>query len=226
MDAPENAVEDGDRAVRSIESQPVATHYDVLGVSSEASDEDVRYAFEEVAATLDPNRQSHSPPETRARAQEALRIVNESWAILGDPDERRRYDGALASSASEASLARSGAAAGAPDRSPPERWPPTIETGQFRLDAALAGLEAGAAWLAPSRRLSRKVVVPDLRGLPAGEARYLAVKAGLHVRIIQLATRPLPVEGRVLNQQPVPGASVVRDSQIVLDVVHPEVPRW
>jgi molecular chaperone DnaJ len=59
-------------------------YYLVLGVSSNASSEEIKSAFRRLAMELHPDRSGME--------SEPFRSVQEAYTILSDPDERRRYD--------------------------------------------------------------------------------------------------------------------------------------
>ena len=67
--------------------------YDVLGVDPRASDEEVRAAWRAAVRALHPDTRDDDVPPAEADA--ALRLVNEAWAVVGDPDRRRAYDAGL-----------------------------------------------------------------------------------------------------------------------------------
>jgi hypothetical protein len=62
-------------------------HYDVLGVPRDASAADVRRAYLALARRHHPDRVGGS--------HERMRVLNEAWAVLGDPALRRVYDRSL-----------------------------------------------------------------------------------------------------------------------------------
>ncbi len=61
--------------------------YEVLGVSSDATDEELREAYRSAARKLHPDRHQGDK-----RAEAAMRHVNEAWGLIGTPDRRRTYD--------------------------------------------------------------------------------------------------------------------------------------
>lgn len=71
------------------------TLYDVLGVSPGASGEEVRRAFVAMARRHHPDRHVGADDATRRAAERRMREVNDAWAVLGDPERRRRYDVSL-----------------------------------------------------------------------------------------------------------------------------------
>lgn len=68
------------------------THYEVLGVASDAPPERVREAYLTEARRHHPD--FHTSDEAVSRNDHARRMqaVNEAWAVLGDPEARERYD--------------------------------------------------------------------------------------------------------------------------------------
>jgi hypothetical protein len=72
-----------------------ATYYDVLGVSAEASHDEVKRAFTERALRYHPSRQAPDDPAAAERAAWRLREVNEAWETLRNPSARAAYDQGL-----------------------------------------------------------------------------------------------------------------------------------
>ena len=62
-------------------------YYEVLGVNRKASDSDLKKAFRSKAREFHPDK-NPDDPEAEARFKE----VQEAYAILSNPDERRKYD--------------------------------------------------------------------------------------------------------------------------------------
>ena len=66
-------------------------HYEVLGVTPDASMSDIKKAY--LAAARDAHPDFHTHSDTARRAAEArMRDINAAWAVLGDVDERSFYD--------------------------------------------------------------------------------------------------------------------------------------
>ena len=61
-------------------------YYEILGVSSDATTEEIRHAFQQKARTLHPD--VNKEPD----AEERFKEVSEAYAVLSDPDNRKRYD--------------------------------------------------------------------------------------------------------------------------------------
>lgn len=74
------------------------THYDTLGVADTADAAEVRRAYVALARRNHPDV-AGDDAAARQRAEHAMRDINEAWAVLGDPDRRRRYDRDLAAAA-------------------------------------------------------------------------------------------------------------------------------
>lgn len=61
-------------------------YYEILGVSKDSTTEEIRRAFQKKARTLHPD--VNKEPDAEDRFKE----VSEAYAVLSDPDKRRRYD--------------------------------------------------------------------------------------------------------------------------------------
>jgi molecular chaperone DnaJ len=62
-------------------------YYRVLGVSREASDEEIKKAYRKLVFEHHPDRNPH-----KTDAEERIREVNVAYEIIGDPENRRSYD--------------------------------------------------------------------------------------------------------------------------------------
>ena len=62
-------------------------YYDVLGVSRDAGDADIKKAFRRLARELHPDVNSHDP-----EAEEKFKEAAEAYEVLSDPDRRATYD--------------------------------------------------------------------------------------------------------------------------------------
>lgn len=78
----------------------IRTHYEVLGVRSNATSSEIRQAHHSLARMLHPDRlvTVRLTPEDRALADVRIREVNEAWRVLGDVGRRARYDATLGNS--------------------------------------------------------------------------------------------------------------------------------
>lgn len=62
-------------------------YYATLGVSREASDEEIKRAYRKLVFQYHPDRNPGS-----ARAEEKIREINAAYEVLGDPEVRRSYE--------------------------------------------------------------------------------------------------------------------------------------
>ena len=65
----------------------------MLGVDADASDEELRAAWRAAVRALHPDTRDDDIPPHEADA--ALRLVNDAWALVGDPDRRQAFDAGL-----------------------------------------------------------------------------------------------------------------------------------
>ncbi len=63
-------------------------YYQILGVSENAGEEEVRSAFRKLAFQHHPD----TSPGDKERAEERFKEINEAYGVLGDRDKREQYD--------------------------------------------------------------------------------------------------------------------------------------
>lgn len=68
------------------------THYDTLGVTADADQDQIRQAYRDMAKAFHPDRYDGAPDAVKAHAQRTMAAVNEANHVLSDPDRRARYD--------------------------------------------------------------------------------------------------------------------------------------
>jgi curved DNA-binding protein CbpA len=68
------------------------SHYELLEVPVDASQEDIRRAYHRQARRHHPDTHSGSGREIVEEANRRMEAVNAAWAVLGDPARRRAYD--------------------------------------------------------------------------------------------------------------------------------------
>jgi curved DNA-binding protein CbpA len=68
------------------------TWYDILGILSGASTEQVRYACEARVGQVSPQMISGAPSKVIKAADRARAAADEAWRVLGDPSSRERYE--------------------------------------------------------------------------------------------------------------------------------------
>ncbi|MEA3019093.1 MAG: hypothetical protein QOI47_617 [Actinomycetota bacterium] len=71
------------------------THYNVLGVTSSATTEQVRHAYYDRARQLHPDVCGGRPVDEIVAARRAMQDVNEAWRVLREPGSRAAYDRSL-----------------------------------------------------------------------------------------------------------------------------------
>lgn len=64
-------------------------YYDILGVERDANEEEIKKAFRRLARQFHPD--THDGHDKKA-AEEKFKEIGEAYAVLSDPDKRRRYD--------------------------------------------------------------------------------------------------------------------------------------
>ena len=62
-------------------------YYEVLGVSKDASQEEIKKAFRKLALRYHPDKNKGNKV-----AEERFKEINEAYAVLSDPEKRRQYD--------------------------------------------------------------------------------------------------------------------------------------
>lgn len=64
-------------------------YYEILGVSRNATPEEIKRAYRKLALQYHPDRH---PPEKRKWAEEKFKEISEAYEVLMDPEKRRLYD--------------------------------------------------------------------------------------------------------------------------------------
>jgi curved DNA-binding protein CbpA len=71
------------------------THYELLGLRPDASQDEIRAAYRALARRHHPDTQHGADPATADRSRHTMAALNAAWAVLGDPVRRQAYDAAL-----------------------------------------------------------------------------------------------------------------------------------
>ena len=66
--------------------------YEILGVSKNASDSEIKKAYRRLALKYHPDRQANKSEAEKKEAEEKFKDVSFAYSILSDPDKRQRYD--------------------------------------------------------------------------------------------------------------------------------------
>lgn len=67
-------------------------YYEVLGVNRNASDDEIKKAYRKLAMKFHPDRVSTMPDAEKKKAEEKFKELQESYAVLSDPQKKQMYD--------------------------------------------------------------------------------------------------------------------------------------
>lgn len=67
-------------------------YYDILGVSKDATDADIKKAYKKLALKYHPDRQNGKSEAEKKEAEERFKEINEANDTLSDPKKRQAYD--------------------------------------------------------------------------------------------------------------------------------------
>jgi len=191
--------------------------YDVLGVLPGASDGKIRRSYDAKVSLLRPDLISGAPTNVVRAAWRAQSLLDAAWRVLGDPAARQRYDEAVG-------FRRGGQGLTGSENVPSDPgWGPADfgYAGGRDVMEVLGGLMALTDWLAPHPRPPGRVPVPDVRGLFHGVCLEVTGRLGLQVRAVRLTEHPMAVDGLVVDQAPLPPATIRRTRPLTVQVWHP-----
>ena len=66
--------------------------YEILGVSRDASESDIKKAYRKLALRYHPDKQGGKSDAEKKEAEEKFKEVANAYGILSDPDKKRQYD--------------------------------------------------------------------------------------------------------------------------------------
>ncbi len=136
------------------------THYEVLGVAPDVSEDELRRAYLRLARRYHPDRHVDADPAAAADADARMRRINEAWEVLGSPSTRAGYDRSLRAPGA----ATPGAPASAPTIRPPSsEFRPYFEHDEDDDDSWRYEPDEGDPATAPPRLLL--VAPPMLLGM-------------------------------------------------------------
>jgi hypothetical protein len=153
------------------------SHYDVLGVATDASPETIRRAYVALARQYHPDFHTNASAEVRDANQRAMQAVNQAWTVLSDPALRRRYDERFGQATSDEDRRARDAA----DQAERAAWRPFDDGDDDEFDPRL--LEDEPARVPVSRRQQMITVAPTVLFF----AGLGAVAVGLVVNLLPLA---------------------------------------
>ena len=193
------------------------TWYDILDVLPDASVDTIQQAYEAKASLLRPPLMSGAPSKVLTAASRAQAILDAARRALVDPADRERYDEAAGLRRDVPGLAQARAVPTEPGWRPADvdfaAGPPGEE--------ALGVLMALTDWLTPHPHPPRRIPVPDVRGLFYTVCVEVAGRRDLRVTAVRLTEHPMPVDGLVVDQSPLPPAKVRRAGALTVQVWHP-----
>jgi curved DNA-binding protein CbpA len=195
------------------------TWYDILGVLPSVSPMKIQREYDAKARLLRPELISGAPSTVVKAASRAQGILDAAWRVLGDPVNRELYD-------EEIGFRRSGEGLASRAGFPSEPgWGPADFgfAGGWRAAGLVGALMAIGDLLAPHPRPPGRVPVPDVCGLFYSVCLEVTGRLGLQATAIRLTDRPMPVDGLVVDQSPLPPARVHRGSALTVQVWHPPV---
>jgi len=67
-------------------------HYEVLGISRDASEAEVKKAYHKLALKYHPDRYAGKPESEKKAAEEKFKEINEAHSVLSDQKKRKNYD--------------------------------------------------------------------------------------------------------------------------------------
>lgn len=67
-------------------------YYDILGVTKNAENEEIKKAYKKLALQYHPDRQINKSEDEKKAAEEKFKEINEAYSILSDKNKRQQYD--------------------------------------------------------------------------------------------------------------------------------------
>lgn len=193
------------------------TWYDILDVLPDASVDTIQQAYDAKASLLRPPLLSGAPSKVLTAASRAQAILDAARRALVDPVNRERNDETAGVRRDRPGLVQT------PDVPTEPGWGPAdfdFAAGQPG-EEALGALMALTGWLTPHPQPPRRIPVPDVRGLFYAVCLEVAGRLGLKVTAVRLTEHPMPVDGLVVDQSPLPPAKMRRASALTVQVWHP-----
>lgn len=67
-------------------------YYEILGLSRDATDKEIRKAWKRISLELHPDRQNGKTDAEKKEAEEKFKEANEAYTVLSDPEKKKQYD--------------------------------------------------------------------------------------------------------------------------------------
>ena len=67
-------------------------YYKALGISENATDDEIKKAFKKLSLKYHPDRQQGKSEDEIKKAEEQFKIINEAYSVLSDTEKRHNYD--------------------------------------------------------------------------------------------------------------------------------------
>lgn len=67
-------------------------YYDILGVSKDASDKDIKSKYRDLSKKYHPDRQNGKSDKEKQEAENKFKEINEAYSVLSDAEKRKNYD--------------------------------------------------------------------------------------------------------------------------------------
>jgi len=87
--------EDTKDAGKSFTGQKQQNYYDILKVSRNATQDEIRKSYLELAKLYHPDKYAHLADDLRAEAERRFMQMNEAYAELSNPEKKKKYDQTL-----------------------------------------------------------------------------------------------------------------------------------
>ena len=68
------------------------SYYDILGVSKDATTDQIRKAFKKLSVKYHPDKHINDSEEEKKIAEEKFKEINEAYEVLSDDKKRKEYD--------------------------------------------------------------------------------------------------------------------------------------
>lgn len=67
-------------------------YYKILGITKNASNDEIKKAYKKRALVHHPDRHSHAEPEVQKEEEHKFKEIGEAYSVLSDPKKKSRYD--------------------------------------------------------------------------------------------------------------------------------------